>query len=60
VGTVSLVGGDFKNIVSEDTIGWDVNVEANNTDKGLRINVLGETGKTIRWVAFVREIKSIE
>lgn len=49
----SLVGSVTKTVVAEDTAAWDVTVTADTTNGSLKIEVTGETSKTIRWVAGV-------
>ena len=49
-GTVALVGTPIITILGEDNASWDVTVTADNTNKCLAINCLGENGKTVRWV----------
>lgn len=56
--TVAVVGNDYKTIISEDNLAWDVAISANTTIGGLKISVTSEANKTVRWVAFVRELKS--
>ena len=60
VASTALIGGDYKVIVAEDTAGWDVNVSADTTNGALRVTVTGQAGKTIKWTAFVREVRSAE
>lgn len=52
-GTTALVGSITKTVIAEDTAGWDVTAEADNTNDALVIKVTGENAKTIRWVATV-------
>lgn len=58
--TIAVVGGDIKTIVAENSSGWDAQVSANTSDGALRVTVSGESSKTIKWTAFVREVKSVE
>lgn len=53
-GTVALVAAINKTVIAEDTAAWDVDVQADNTNKALIIKVTGEAGKTIQWVADIR------
>jgi hypothetical protein len=55
-----LITGDYKVIIAESTPGWDVNVSADTTNGALRVTVTGQSGKVIKWTAFVREIRSAE
>jgi hypothetical protein len=58
--STALVGSGYKLIIAEDSTGWDVGIAANTTDGALRVTVTGQAGKTIKWTAFVREVKSVE
>ncbi len=58
--STSIIGGDYKVIVAEDSSSWDAVVSANTVDGALKLTISGEAGKTIKWIAFVREIRSIE
>lgn len=55
--TTALIGDNFVK-QSEDSPIWDVIVDADTTNGALRIRVDGETGKTIRWVAFIRVVEA--
>jgi len=57
--TTALVGGDCQTVVAEDNAAWGISIDANTTDGALKISVTAEAGKTIKWVAFVREMKSV-
>jgi|694.fasta_scaffold02159_37 hypothetical protein len=48
IGTVSILGTDV-----EDDASYDVSITADDTNDALQINVIGQTGETIRWVAHV-------
>ncbi len=54
VATTALVGAITKTVIAEDTVAWDVDVNADTTNGSLRIQVTGEVGKTIYWVASVK------
>lgn len=54
--TVALVGDPFIQ-GSEDSLPWDITVDADTTNGSLRLRVTGESGKTIKWVAFVRTVE---
>lgn len=56
-GTVSVVGGVTQSVDAEVSAAWDVTVDADNVNKALRIQVLGENGKSVFWVAFVRTVE---
>jgi hypothetical protein len=49
--STTFVGTPSKVILGETNAAWDVNVVADTATGALRVNVTGETGKTIRWVA---------
>lgn len=43
--------GSTKFVLGEDTPAWDMNVTADTTNGSLKLEVVGETGKSVRWVA---------
>lgn len=49
--STTFTGTPSKVIIGETNTNWDANVVADTTNGSLRVNVNGETGKTIRWVA---------
>jgi hypothetical protein len=49
--SVTFVGSPSKSILGETNSPWDVNVAVDTANGALRVNVTGEAGKTIRWVA---------
>ena len=49
--STAIVGTVAKTVLAEDTAAWDVNVTADTTNGGLKVEVTGEAAKTIRWVA---------
>jgi hypothetical protein len=51
--STAIVGTVAKTVLAEDTSAWDVNVTADTTNGGLKVEVTGEAAKTIRWVATV-------
>jgi len=53
-GTVSMIGSATVTVFGETAAAWDATVVADNTNKTLQVNVTGEAGKTINWVADVR------
>lgn len=53
VGTTQFVDTPVKEIMAEDDSDWDANVTADTSNGTLDIEVTGEAGKTIRWVASV-------
>lgn len=52
-GTTALVGTPVVTTIAEDTAAFNASVAANAGSGGLAISVVGEAGKTIRWVAKV-------
>ncbi len=46
--------GFSKTVLAEDTVGWDVTLEADAIENALLIKVTGSTDVTVRWVATVR------
>ncbi len=50
-GTTALVGSVTVTTIAEDSAAWDVTAAADNTHDALIIQVTGESGKTIGWVA---------
>lgn len=57
--STALVGAVTKTFVARDSASWDVLADADTTNGALRITVTGETGKTIRWAAFVRLVEVV-
>jgi hypothetical protein len=53
-GSTTFVGTPSKTVIGETDGPWDANVVADTINGSLRINVTGQNGKTIRWVATVR------
>lgn len=49
--TTALVGTVTKTVLAEDTAAWDCNVTVDTVSGSLKVEVTGEVGKTIRWVA---------
>jgi ribosome maturation factor RimP len=52
-----IIGACSKTVVSEDNPLWDVQAVADGNNGALSIQVRGENGKTIRWVAHVQKIE---
>jgi len=57
--SVALVGSISKTVIAEDNAPWDVTAIANNTNKSLVLQVTGEAGKTISWLASVDIVEII-
>jgi hypothetical protein len=55
--TIAIQGSVIKSIVAESNPSWDINIVADSTNGSLKINVTGQTGKTIRWVALVDTVE---
>jgi hypothetical protein len=49
--STTFVGTPSKVILGETNASWNADVVADTTNGSLRVNVTGEAGKTIRWVA---------
>lgn len=52
-GTTALVGTVTKVVLGEDTAAWDADIFVDTTNGGFTVQVTGEVGKTIRWVAAI-------
>lgn len=52
--STTFVGTPSKTVIGETDAPWDANVVADTTNGALRVNVVGQNGKTIRWVATVQ------
>lgn len=57
-GVSALVGAVLKTVLAEDTAAWDADVNVDAANDSVRVQVTGEAGKTINWVAFWRIVKS--
>lgn len=58
-GTVAFVGTPTETILGDDSGGaWDVAVDVDASQR-LRVLCLGQTGKTINWVAHVRAVRVV-
>lgn len=55
--TTTIQGRVQKNVIAESNPAWDANIVANTSTGSLQINVTGEAGKTIRWVAKVETVE---
>jgi hypothetical protein len=55
--STAIVGTVSKTILARDSASWDATVDADTTNGSLRIQCIGEAGKTIRWVAFIRLVE---
>ena len=56
-GATVLIGTPTVTVLGETVAGWECTVAADSPNKALQINVTGEAGKTIRWVADVWIVK---
>lgn len=52
-----LIGIPSQTVVSEDNPLWNAVVSADSVNATLRIQVSGESGKTIRWVAHIQTVE---
>lgn len=57
VGTTAFQGAPIKNVIAESDPSWDINISADTTNGSLKIEVKGQAGKTIRWVAHVETLE---
>lgn len=58
-GTVAFVGTPTETILGDDSGGvWDVGVDVDASQR-LRVLCVGQTGKTINWVAHVRAVRVV-
>lgn len=55
--TTSIQGSVNKVVLAESNPIWDINISADNINGSLRIQVTGENGKTIRWLALVETVE---
>lgn len=55
--TTAIQGSIIKNVIAESNPAWDINITADSTNGSLKITVIGETAKTIRWVAYVETVE---
>lgn len=53
----ALVGTVTKTVIAEDVAAWDAQVTADDTNESLKIDVTGEAGKTIHWVACIELVE---
>ena len=52
-GSVTFAGTPSKTVIGETNVAWDASLSVDPTTGAMSINVIGEVGKTIRWVATV-------
>jgi len=55
--TTGLQGRPVVEIISQSNPSWTINTTADNVNGCLAITVLGETGKTIRWLAHIETVE---
>jgi hypothetical protein len=55
--STAFVGTPVKTVLGKDTTGWDCNISIDTTNGGLSITVVGETNKTIKWVAICNYVE---
>lgn len=53
VATTRIVGSVGKTVIARDDVAWDVNASADTGNGALSVQVTGEVGKNINWVAMV-------
>ncbi len=57
VATTALQGTPNKMVLAESNPSWDINITADTVNGSLKITVIGEAGKTIRWLALVETVE---
>ncbi len=55
--TTSFQGSPVKTVLAESNPQWDINISADPSYGSLKIQVQGQTGKTIRWAALVETLE---
>lgn len=55
--TTSFTGVPSKNIIAESNAPWDAQISADATNGSLEIQVKGQAGKTVRWLALVETVE---
>lgn len=55
--TTSIQGSVQKTVLAESNPSWDINISADNINGSLKITVIGENTKTIRWVALIETVE---
>lgn len=55
--TVSLLGSPIKQVLAESNAPWDAHVIADPSTGALQVHVVGQAGKTIRWLAVVDTVE---
>ena len=56
--TTAIKGTPNKTVIHEDVGGWDVSLSADTSNGQLKINVTGESSKTIQWVARIELVEN--
>lgn len=55
--TTALQGSVNKTVLAESNPSWDINISADPVNGSLKVSVIGETGKTIRWLALIETVE---
>ena len=55
--TTRIQGSVQKTVLAESNAIWDINIGADTVNGSLKVSVLGEASKTIRWVALVETVE---
>jgi hypothetical protein len=55
--TTAIQGSVQKTVLAESNPSWDINITADATNGSLRVRVIGEAGKQIRWVALIETVE---
>lgn len=60
VATTAILTAVDKTVIHEDTAGWDCGVTADNTNGALLITATGAAASTVRWVAHVKVVETMD
>ncbi len=55
--TTRIQGSIQKTVLAESNPSWDININADITNGSLKVSVIGEVGKQIRWVALIETVE---
>jgi hypothetical protein len=55
--TTNIQGSVQKTVLAESNPSWDINISADAVNGSLKVNVTGENGKIIRWVALIETVE---
>jgi hypothetical protein len=57
VATTRIQGSVQKTVLAESNPLWDINISADAVNGSLKVNVTGENGKIIRWIALIETVE---